>query len=229
MDILQLGKELFDAYMAWRMAPVGVYMGIAPAIVAAAIMGGTTLASALLNRPSSQQRQALGFNNQLSRVQVDEQRRATELARFLEEIFKGQFSEPPGLSSDMQLNLGSVIGQGDLVPDSLISAIAPGIQQQSALDSLMGLVSPATGTGAVAQGFQDASIARERRGQENSEAISQLVQMLLQRSYAGSGGSAGGLAPAFPGNFTNQFNDPRLNPGFGTGELLNPSSFPDPS
>ena len=52
--------NLWDAYLAWRMAPVEVYMGIPPLVAAALIGTGGTLLSGFLNRPSGAEEPTYG-------------------------------------------------------------------------------------------------------------------------------------------------------------------------
>lgn len=114
MDFLQM---TFQAYLEWRMAPVGIYMSIAPAIIAAIIAtAGPLILDKLAGGPSSQERQQQSNANAVSSAEAERIRKQLEFLERLQELSK----QP----SAMQAILEATGGKGFTLPRNLADARA---------------------------------------------------------------------------------------------------------
>lgn len=178
MEFLQ---SAWEAYAAWRSAPVEVYMGLPPAIAAALIVGGSTLLNSQLNKPSGATKSAERAGADLSRAQADEVARQTEARAFLEALLRGELDGE--IDPSVLFQFPDAAGGPALDRETLLAQLTAG-NRGAMLDRLLGLAGAGSlGQGGAVAGLNAGATANALGNQSTQQTLQNIaLQLLTQRS-----------------------------------------------
>ncbi len=190
--------HLLESYLAWRAAPVEVYMGISPAAIGAIVAVGSTVLGSILNKPSGAEEAALRAGTEAGGAQAAELSRQTAARDFLEKLLRGQLGGDSQIDPNALFQFPESAGGPSFSIDQLM-AQATAANKGAMLDRLLALAGAGGGAGAASTALT-AGLGAESRERQGTTDLLQRLAFLFANSQSTQANQAASTSPLGSGN-----------------------------